>query len=373
MLDTVVLLIPQEDFRVMKFDAFSPSAQGLFAYPYYKLSGGYFNCVQNPTTKEMREGNYKPRLTLSKRIVQCGFSVTLKIEFSAPKLLFGNNFDELETKDFNKVLTVLHRKLKEMYIDIDKEKLKYAQVTGIHYGKNIKIEDASASLIINTIQKLDISKRLDAGSTDFRNNGHAIRYHTNSCELTFYDKMKDLQQAKISEKRAIEKDNHVQLSLFNQQRIIKNEVLRMEVRLNTKKKIKEMLMESGCNPKATTFQSLFHKEISKRVLNHFWEKHITSSLNIVLLEQETPEELFYKAKSVGLNDNKALQVIGSLQLINSKGIRALKTIMQPQNFYRLNNDLKKFNQVDSYLFSVFKRVKLDLQKMEGLRVNDKVF
>jgi len=373
MLDTIVLLIPQEDFRVIKFDAFNPTAQGLFVPPYYKLSKGYINCVQNPTTKEMREGNYKPRLTLNKRIASGGYSVCLKVEFSAPKLLLGNNFDELETKDFNKVLTALHKKLKEMYIDIDKEKLKYAQVTGMHYGKNIKLKDASASLVINTIQKLDISKRLDAGSTDFRNNGHAIRYHTNSYELTFYDKMKDLEQAKISGKRAIEKDNFIQLNLFNQQQIIKNEVLRMEVRLNTKKKIKEMLMESGCNPKATLFHALFNKEISKRVLNHFWEKHITPSLNIVLLAQETPEELFYKAKSIRLNDNRALQVIGGLQVINNMGIRALKMIMQKQNFYRLNKDLKKFSQVNNYLFSVFQRVKLDLQKMEGLRVNDKVF
>ena len=39
----------------------------------------------------------------------------------------------------------------------------------------------------------------------------------------------------------------------------------------------------------------------------------------------------------------------------------------------LNNDLKKFGQIENYLFSVFQRVRLDLQKMEGLRVNDKVF
>lgn len=372
MLDTVVLLIPQEDFRVLKYEAFNPSARGLFEPPYYKLSKGYFNSVQNPTNTEMQEGNYKPRLTLTKRIVGYGYSVCLKIEFSAPKLLFGNNFDELETKDFNKVLTELHKKLKEMHIGIDKEKLKYAQVTGIHYGKNIKLENATVSHVINTIQKLDISRRLDAGSTDFRNNGHAIRYHTNSYELTFYDKMKDLEQAKISEKRAIEKDNYVQLSLFNKQQIIKNEVLRMEVRLNTSKKIKEMLVQCGCNPKASNFQSLFHKEISKRVLNHFWEKHITPSLNIILLAQETPQELFYKAKSIRLNDNRTLQVIGGLQVINDTGIRALKTIMQKQNFYRLNNDIKKLGQVDNYLFSLFQRVRLDLQNMEGLRVNDKV-
>lgn len=367
MLDTVVLLMPQEDFEVLNYEAFNPTARGLFEHPYYKLSKGYMTCVQNPTPKDFKEGNYKPRLTLNKRIVKGGYSVSLKIEFSAPKLLFGNNFDELETADFDKVLSKLHQKLNEMHISIDIEKLRRAEVTGMHYGKNIKLENASASLVIDTIRKLNISKRLDAGNTDFRNEGQAIRYHTNSYELTFYDKMKDLEQAKISEKRAIETDNYIQLNIFTKKEIIQNEVLRMEVRLNTKKKIKEMLVESGCNPKATTFQGLFHKELSKRVLNHFWDKHITPSLNIILLAEESEQELFFKAKSIGFTENKALQIIGALQLVKNGGSRALKNYLSNKCFYRINQELKQLTTNENYLYSVFKRVKLDLQEMQSLK------
>ncbi len=367
MLDTVVLLIPQEDFRVLNYEAFNPTARYLYEQPYYRLSKGYISCVQNPTVTELREGNYKPRLTLTKRIVMHGYSVALKIEFSAPKLLFGNNFDELETADFEKVLIKLHQKLKEMNISVNIEKLRCAEVTGMHYGKNIKLETVSASLVIDTIRKLNISKRLDAGNTDFRNEGQAIRYHTNSYELTFYDKMKDLEQARISEKRAIETDNYIQLNLFTKQEIIKNEVLRMEVRLNNKKKIREMLLESGCNPKATTFHGLFNKELSKRILNHFWEKHILPSLSVVMLAQENEQELFYQAKSIGLTENKALQIIGALQLIKNGGLRTLKNILTSKTYYRLKQELMQFSEKENYLYSVFKRVKVDLQEMQSLK------
>ena len=157
-------------------------------------------------------------------------------------------------------------------------------------------------------------------------------------------------------------------SNFTKEEIIRNEVLRMEVRLNTKKKIKEMLIESGCNPKATTFQGLFHKELSKRVLNHFWEKHITPSLNILLLAEEDPQELFYKAKSLGLTENKVLQVIGGLQIVKNNGIRALKNILASKTFYRLKQELSQFNEKENYLYSVFNGVKLDLQNMQSVKM-----
>ena len=42
-------------------------------------------------------GRYFPRLTLIKQQIAAGFRLTLRIEFSAPKLLLANNLDELES------------------------------------------------------------------------------------------------------------------------------------------------------------------------------------------------------------------------------------------------------------------------------------
>ena len=105
MLDTIALTLDQHQFEVLEPDRFSPSARGLISAPYYALGArGHFSCVLNPTKSDFEAGRYFPRLTLAKRKSQTGFALTLRIEFSAPKLIFGNNFDELQSRDFERVL-----------------------------------------------------------------------------------------------------------------------------------------------------------------------------------------------------------------------------------------------------------------------------
>src|SRR3990167_5853860 len=116
MIDTIVLVLKQNMFTIADHNKFSPSTEGLFNSAYYRL-GGRSNmvCKQNPTPNELKAGIYKPRLTITKRINKLrNFEIMLKIEFSVPKLLFGNNFDELEDSDFGKVVGILQTKLKEM-------------------------------------------------------------------------------------------------------------------------------------------------------------------------------------------------------------------------------------------------------------------
>lgn len=370
MLDTVVLLIPQEDYRITNYEAFNPTARYMFEYPYYRLSKGYISCVQNPTKTELREGNYKPRLTLTKRMTHGGYAIALKIEFSAPKLLFGNNFEELENSDFMPVVNKLQQKLQEMGVIIALEKLKNAQITGIHYGKNILLKNANSSLVIDEIRKLNVTKRLDTGDTSFRNEGQAVRFHSNSYELTFYDKMKDLEQAKVSEKRAIEDDNYVQLNLFTQKEIVQKEVLRMEVRLNTYKKIKEILGKVGYTEKLSTFKDLFNKQIAKEVLLHFWDNYVQKSITITLLSKENTAELFYKIKNIEKKDNKILQVLGALTIINQIGLRGFKNMVSSQSFYRIKQQIDEIKLDDNYLYEVLKRVKIDLTGMESLKLGE---
>jgi len=369
MIDTIILFIPEKDFKITNYEAFNPTARGLFEPPYYKLGKGYITCVQNPTKTELKDGNYKPRLSLNKRIIKGGFSVGLKIEFSAPKMLFGNNFDELEQKDFEQLATTLHKKLQEMSVITSIEILKKAEIVGIHFGKNIILENATSNLVINTIRKLDITKRLDNGTTDFRNEGQAIRFHTNHYELTFYDKMKDLQQAKISEKRSMEKDTQGMLDLFTKEEIAKNEVLRIELRLGTKKKLKEILRTIGVNPKSTQFDILFNAEIAKRALIYFWNKFIEPSLNTLILCESDLNILFHKLKTENIKDGKCLEIIGALQLIDKYGIRTFKTMLGKNTMLwnRLQKHLSLIENNDSYLYDVFRLIKRDITEMRTVR------
>lgn len=65
-----------------------------------------------------------------------------------------------------------------------------APISAIHYSKNIPLTDYSTcSMAISDLQRIDLTKRLDLSRTDYRNEGHAIRYHANRFEVIFYDKL----------------------------------------------------------------------------------------------------------------------------------------------------------------------------------------
>lgn len=360
MIDTVALLIPKDDFQIADYDAFSPSAKGLYEAPFYK--GAHIKCTQQSS-----KGDYQPKLTLIKRVSNGGYSLYLKIEFSAPKLLLGNNFEELEDFDFAELINKLQKTLAEMGVNIELNALLCAKVVKVHYSKNIFLATAPTSLVIDTIKKLNLSKRLDVGSTDYRNEGQAIRYHTNSYELTFYDKIKDLEQAKISEKRAIEDYNGFNFETFYTQKLADKEVLRMEIRLNTAKNIKATLKKIGYNSNETGFGQIFSKQLSKTILMHFFNKYVNPSLPTLILAKQSEQEIYYQAKSLGMNENKALQIVGALKIINAEGFRSLRNALSDHAYYRIKAELERFEKTDNYIYAVFKQFRADLAEMESIR------
>jgi cell fate (sporulation/competence/biofilm development) regulator YmcA (YheA/YmcA/DUF963 family) len=259
----------QNEFQLLDYERFSPSARGLFQSPFYPLNGGSFRCTQNPSKKEFLAGIYKPRLTLTKRMKNKDFSVDLRIEFSAPKLLLGNNFEELEEKDFKQLSISLAMLLGEMGVVVNLKTLQKASVSAVHYSKNVLLQSTPCSTAISEIMKAKPLARMDTNQTDFRNGGYSYKFHTNDFELAFYDKVADLKQAKISEKRAEEKQNAFQLDLFEPLEKSRMNVLRIEARLNTKRKIKQTLKKIGLpEDEAITFENLFKKSTAQKVLFH---------------------------------------------------------------------------------------------------------
>src|SRR3989338_10344714 len=274
MIDTIVLTLKGGMFTILDRDKFTPSANSLYDYAGGFGGRSFMKCTQNPTVSELKRGIYKPRLTLTKRVNrQGGIDIPLKIEFSAPKMLFGNNFDELTDKDFPSLATKLNTTLKQMGVFVLENNLINAPYSAIHFSKNIPLTDYTTSYTyMKQFTKLNINKKLDTNQSDYRNEGHCFKYRANSFEIVFYDKVKDLQQAKVSEKRAIEKDNALQLNLFEQNTMRKPfEVLRMEVRLGKRQKLKQILSTVGlsCEP---TFKNLFSQEVAQKVQLHYITK-----------------------------------------------------------------------------------------------------
>ncbi len=270
MIDTIVLILHKDTYQLTNPEMFTPSAHWIMLN---KPIAGIIS-KQNPTKKELKAGIYKPHLTISHRLnAALVYEPMLKIELSLPKLLFGNNFNELQYKDFDavahKLITVLHT----MGVTTSLEHLIQARVSTVHYAKNIPFTDGSIPFhYINKIKESNVKLSLDVNQTDYRNEGHCYKWHCNSYEVVFYDKLKDLQAAKKSPKRSLEKDSELQFTILELiKKINKLEVLRMEVRLNKRAKMKQLFKKLGITTDLT-FKKLFKPAISKKILLHYLDE-----------------------------------------------------------------------------------------------------
>ncbi len=343
MIDTVVLFLTQDMFEIINPDKFIPSARWITTSKSSAVHG--MQSRQNPTKKEMLAGIYKPRLTLRTN-PRNAKEVMLKIELSLPKLFYGNNFQELKQKDLQPLLQKLASVLAKMEVIVDPAKLAAAPVSAIHYSKNIPLTDGSTPYhYIQKIKEANIKLSLDTNQTDYRNEGHSYKWHCNSYEIVFYDKIKDLEKAKNSEKRSIEKDNAIQLKLFPElQKRNKFEILRMEVRLNKRQKMKSLFAKLGIKSDLS-FKRLFKPAISKKILLHYLDE----------LESKRPQILDYEivndkaflvdliSNNPGLSTKKILQIYGlskALELVDLRELRRMLSKKNKRDWNRLMKEAK---------------------------------
>lgn len=348
----------------------------LFQKERQNASRGYFTLVQNPTKTELLSGIYKPRLTLTKRFNASGrFEETLSIELSLPKLLYKNNFDELQDSDFIPIIELLSNVLKTMGVKIFSTILASAPVSTVHYSKNVPLTDGSTPhYLISKIKEANIPLSIDVNQTDYRNDGHSYKWHSNSYEVAFYDKIHDLGKAKKQgDKRAVEKDNAIQLNLldtFEQRKRL--EVLRMEVRLNTRQKMKQLFKTLKIETELT-FQNLFSSNISQQVLLHYLDE----------LERQRPKLLDYRASNpkalladliINNSKQKPLKILQSfgikqaLDTITPRELRAMFSKYSDRSWYRLFAEAKSIQLPITK--SPFDVVRKNLTSFEPLKLID---
>lgn len=383
MIDTIVLTLKTGMYTIFEPDNFSPSTRGLVdpTAGYYRLGGrSNITCKQNPTPNELKRGIYKPRLTVTKRINRAGnFEIPLKIEFSVPKLLYGNNFDELTDDDFPAVIQKLKTVLKEMGVYLFEKNLINAPVSSVHYSKNIALTDYTTPYTyLSQLTKLNINKRLDTNRTDFRNEGHSFKYRANSFEIVFYDKIKDLQQAKISEKRAEEKDNALQLNLFDiltQRKPF--EVLRVEIRLNKRQKISQILkkIDKQVEP---TFVNIFSQDTAKKVLLHYINEIEEAYPPLLTYQYDSPKKFFERllVANPKLKPTQALELTAFRALLEEIGVREYRQMTKRHGiyyWYSLNKKMKNLSYTNEVsVFSLLRRQITDFEPLKLLANQDKM-
>lgn len=373
MIDTIVIRIPSNQFAIKDHSRFTPSSKSLFFPPFYDAGKRGIRCLFIPSKQDLEKYNYLPRISIIKVIRKGGFETSLLVEFSAPKLLFGNNFDELTDQDFVEVCYKLYSFLNEVGIEIlNSTCIKEAVVSSIHFGKNFILNDYSTPYYyLSLLSKVNINMAYDLNSTDFRNGGYAVKYHSNDFEVIFYDKLKDLQRSLISEKKAVEKDNDVQANILQNLKTLKPfEVLRFEVRFGSKKRLKRFFEANNISVDDYSFNTLFSGEIAQKVLLAVFNT-IQSNYPNLLKDQESDIEtnmVQLLLDNPSLKSRDLILYTGLKKIISEIGVRKLRIILEnsgkKEYWYQINKGMK--NLVVSRKFEPFKFIESELNKFETI-------
>ncbi len=360
MIDTIVLMLTNDKYQIINNNFKSKSPKGIYKPHIYFFRKNSFN----QKTEQI-----------------------LKIELSLPKLFFGNNFNELQYKDFLSLNKKLVAVLQKMGIQTTESSIANAQVIAIHYSKNIPLTDGSTPFhYINKIKSANVQMSLDTNKTDFRNDGHSYKWHCNSYEVVFYDKIKDLENAKKSGKRAVETKNDVQLKLINKlrsngtrfakasqvkqnERIKPFELLRMEVRLNKRAKIRQLFKKLNLKTDLT-FKKLFKPAISKKILMYYLDEiegKRSALLDIKIADYPLLVSLFFNNPQLKLS--KILQIIGLKKVLETMTIREFRNLLKnhhQRGVQRLFADISKVNLPKQE--SSLKKIRECLARFKPIRI-----
>ncbi len=323
MIDTVVIKLLKSDVQVVDM-----GNRGVL-WNLQSSTHIYDKYVRNPSAYDLAHGTYFPRLTGYKRKGKGSeWESSIRIEFSVPKLLYDNNLDELDEKDFDKVFDVLKERLDRMGLIVSKEQLKNAPISTVHFSKNIILTGGfSAQFVIRELHKINLNKRFDLTRARFANDGQSLYGYTEAHSFVLYDKISDLSRPK---KRAIDRDQSPpQLEMFTGSQE-KPEILRFEVRLCHKRKIDSLFKQLGFADKPT-LKDVLSVEKAQKVLDHYWTNIIEEEAVGLFSASFTAKELLDEVMLTGPPKPKGKQAIflvGLLQLAKEgNGLRELRSIM----------------------------------------------
>jgi len=369
MLDTIILQIPRGDYEIIEHEKFAPRTTRMLdnTLPYFKY-------VNNPMAKDRNRKNYFPKMTIYKR----GRSFDLTIEFSAPKILFNNNLDELEDKDFDEVARRLQAKIFAMGVKINLNTLKNAATISFHPSKNIIIKNNyTASFAIRELGKIDINKHFDLTKVKFKNNGQELQLYTNSHSFVFYDKIADLE---IPEKRAVDKQQtKYQRSLFDYLKEKKKlEILRFEIRLSKKVKMNEVLEKLNYSPNPS-FKDVFNKDLCQKIAKLYWNDYFSDN-KFLFSTNDNPQEILQRVlvRFPKMKNATAFKLVGLYMLCkDDEGMRGLRQIIDRRRIAKtdwnfIKKELKKFEDEifanPSWRF--IKNIEKELNEFKAFRLNN---
>lgn len=363
MIDTLAIRIRYPNFKVIIPQLFTPaliikeSAPAPYNFMATPIAYGrnrFKKYTQNMTAGDKKNSVYKPKLTAYQRFDDANKETyDLHIEFSAPKVIFGNSVREVGEEHLGALIGILKRQLGLMGIEVSVETLLKAVVVKVHFSKNIPLphplnsQDAIAGLY-----RADMGKGKDINMREYRNGGTSLYFYATYYNVIFYDKLRDIATPK---NKAVDKDKPKSEKAFIRDNNFEQEILRFEVRLNKQTKLNHFLGEIlGRKVESITLEEIFKKDICQQALLKTWGEITNIPANQLAFKMgNTPEEIFDEMikglspdkKNRNHSLNKTLASFGLYTLIQLKGVRWIRNRIEKnwtnKSWTRLSGDIKE--------------------------------
>ena len=289
------------------------------------------------------------------RIGKVEYEMVITIH-SIPKLLFGNNFEEIKASDRDSIITTTTQRLREAGIVVLGESIKQASVSVIHLCKNIILpKEIAIRSILSDLSHTDMGKAYDT-TEDVRrqrnkNAGKVVHLFCGSREWCFYDKADDARQPKS--KRADKTRTIYEKELLSSPTFENLEVFRYEYRLNKHQTIRSELhaLLGKTYQDKITVADLFTEGLWKTVLVRGWKNILHRPENQLALLSYTSslDLLLHILRNAKLENpsahsqNKALWTYGLVQAIKDNGA---KTVKDELNKVWANKDNRLIEKLD---------------------------
>ena len=381
MIDTITLSIPVTKMDIGNLEQFSPSAINVFT-----TDRGYRYYSRNPTDTERKLAIYVPIYTLYRRY-RNELDISLNVQFSIPKLLYKNNFQEVSEYDFENILDKLELKLRLHSFNISRERLINAKVVAIHFSKNILLsEGLNCPMVLNQLKKaLDTNLKQDFAENQFKNGGQILHLHTKDSEFAIYDKVRELQQAKTSKEKSVDKQVYTQLNLLDE--LLNNNYLRLEFRMAGQKAMKRKIQcyATEYSEMPLTFKELFNRGLSQTMLTNFWKREIKDKYISITWKPEDFYEKMITIKNLNpqLSERQLINTSFMQGVISDRGIQALRSTMgwygkksyKWSSYKKLLKNLKVednrvyiINDIDTQLeeFRLFREIPKELKQITNI-------
>lgn len=188
-----------------------------------------------------------------------------------------------------------------------------------------------------------------------------------------YDKLKDLYQSKaVGNKRAFEAESDLQENLFEANFPKQMEVLRLEIRLNKRQKIRSLFAKLNIDAEIT-FEGVYSADISKAVLKHFYDEVLAEVKMVDLMQINNENPLLLAESIIGENPKlkpaKVAQLVGTMSLLQKSGAGALKSVFannSKRTVDRMINDCKSLIPNKSARWLAIRNLQKQLDEFEPI-------